>query len=58
MDFEEFFTMFNLAREEMAYQCENCGHIFNLVDVEWEDPRESDVLQCPACGAVLPVQEE
>ena len=40
-----------MLRGKETFKCDNCGHIFEALDIEWQATAYSQPMPCPKCGS-------
>ena len=40
-----------MLRGKKTFKCDNCGHTFEALDIEWQAMAYSQPMPCPKCGS-------
>ena len=40
-----------MLRGKKTFKCDDCGHIFEALDIEWQATTYSQPMPCPKCGS-------
>ena len=40
-----------MLRGKITFKCDNCGHTFEALDIEWQATVYSQPMPCPNCGS-------
>ena len=40
-----------MLRGKRNFKCDDCGHVFEALDIEWQATAYSQPVSCPQCGS-------
>ena len=40
-----------MLRGKKNFKCDDCGHVFEALDIEWQSTAYSQPVPCPKCGS-------
>ena len=40
-----------MLRGKKKFKCDDCGHVFEALDIEWQSTAYSQPVPCPKCGS-------
>ena len=44
-------TLTTMIRGKIKFKCDDCGHVFEALDIEWQATVYSTPMPCPMCGS-------
>ena len=44
-------TLTTMIRGKKKFKCDDCGHVFEALDIEWQATVYSTPMPCPKCGS-------
>ena len=44
-------TLTTMIRGKKKFKCDDCGHVFEALDIEWQATAYSTPMPCPKCGS-------
>ena len=44
-------TLTTMIRGKTKFKCDDCGHVFEALDIEWQATAYSTPMPCPKCGS-------